>query len=127
MKGLNQVQLIGNLGSDPEMRYTPGGKAITTFSMATSRKFKDEEGNLVADTTWHKIVAWEKLAENINQSLNKGDPVYIQGRIANRSWEDDTGQKHYSTEIIAGDVIFLAKPKAGAAVDGAEVGADVPF
>lgn len=121
MKGLNQVQLIGNLGQDPEMRYTPAGKAVTTFSMATSRKYNGQDGNLVEETTWHKVVTWEKVAESCNKALSKGDPVFCQGRINNRSWEDDTGQKHYSTEIVANQVIFLGKPKTGAApVDAAD-------
>ncbi|MDD5486847.1 MAG: single-stranded DNA-binding protein [Dehalococcoidales bacterium] len=113
MKGLNQVQLIGNLGGDPEMRFTPAGKAVTTFSMATSRKYKGQDGQLVEETTWHKIVCWDSLAESCNKSLSKGDPVFTQGRINNRQWEDDTGQKHYASEIIAGQVIFLGKPKIG--------------
>lgn len=113
MKGLNVVHLIGNLGADPEMRYTPSAKAVAGFSMATSRKYQGQDGQLVEETCWHKIVAWEKLAESCNKSLCKGDPVYVQGRIVNRSWEDDTGQKHYSSEIVASQVIFLGKPKNG--------------
>lgn len=111
MKGLNQVNLIGNLGKDPEMRYTPNAKAVATFSLATSRKYKDTDGQLVEETTWHNIVTWERLAETVNKALGKGDPVYISGRIRNRSWEDDTGQRHYAVEIVATDVIFLGKPK----------------
>lgn len=111
MKGLNQVQLIGNLGADPEMRFTPSAKAVTAFSMATSRKYKGQNDELVEETTWHKVITWEKLAESCNKSLAKGDPVFVQGRISNRSWEDDTGQKHYSSEIVANQVIFLGKPK----------------
>lgn len=113
MKGLNEVKLIGNLGSAPEMRFTPTGKPVTTFSLATSRKYKDDNGELVEDTTWHNIVCWNTLAENVNQALDKGAAVYISGRIANRSWEHD-GEKHYRTEIIANDVIFLDKPKSAA-------------
>lgn len=111
MKGLNLVHLIGNLGGDPEMRFTPAGKPVTNFSMATSRKYKGENDELVEETTWHRIVCWEKLAESCNKSLGKGDPVYVQGRIVNRSWEDDVGRKHYSSEIVASSVIFLGKPK----------------
>lgn len=128
MKGLNQVQLIGNLGADPEMRYTPAGKAVATFSMATSRKYNGQDGNLVEETTWHKVVTWEKVAESCNKALTKGDPVFCQGRINNRSWEDDTGQKHYASEIVANQVIFLGKPKngAGSLVDAAiAAGAEV--
>jgi single-strand DNA-binding protein len=113
MKGLNQVQLIGNLGNEPEMRFTPTGKAVTSFSLATSRKYKGENGDLVEETTWHNIVTWEKLAETCNKSLHKGAPVYVGGRINNRSWLDDAGDKHYRTEIIGNQVIFLAKPQNG--------------
>jgi single-strand DNA-binding protein len=109
MRGLNQVHLIGNIGEAPEMRFTPVGKAVTTFSMATSRKYKADTGELVEDTTWHRIVTWEKLAESCNQSLDKGSPVFVHGRINNRSWEDKQGVKHYTSEIVADTVIFLAK------------------
>lgn len=120
MKGLNQWQGIGNLGNEPEMRYTAVGKAVTTFSMATSRKYKGENDQLVEETTWHKIVTWDKLAESCNKSLSKGAPVYVQGRINNRSWEDDTGVKHYSSEIVASSVIFLGKPKDDTPVEDDE-------
>jgi single-strand DNA-binding protein len=118
MKGLNEVKLIGNLGSDPEMRFTPTGKPVTTFTLATSRKYKDDQDNLVEDTTWHNIVCWNALAENVNKALDKGSAVYISGRIANREWVGQDGQKHYKTEIIAGDVIFLDKPKAAGTGQG---------
>lgn len=112
MKGLNEVRLIGNLGADPEMRYTANGKAVVTFSMATSRKFKGpDNGDLVEETTWHRITVWESQAEACNKSLHKGDPVFVGGRIRNSSWEDDVGAKHYSTEVVATNVIFLGKPK----------------
>lgn len=111
MKGLNQVNLIGNLGANPEMRYTPNGKAVATFSMATSRKYKGDNGELVEETTWHKIVCWEQLAETVNKSLAKGDPIYCQGRISNRKWQDDTGKDHSISEIIASNIIFLGKPR----------------
>jgi len=122
VKGLNQVNLIGNLGTDPEMRFTATGKPVTSFSMATSRKYKNDEGALVEDTTWHKIITWDRLAEICNKSLNKGEPVYVQGRIQNRSWEDDTGKKHYSFEIVARDVIFLGKPKQDKGPDAEDMG-----
>lgn len=116
MKGLNEVKLIGNLGSEPEMRFTQNGVAVTTFTMATSRKYKDDRDSLVEDVTWHNVVCWNTLAENVNHSLAKGAAVYISGRIANRSWDGTDGQKHYKTEIVASDVIFLDKPKAAAPV-----------
>lgn len=107
MKGLNLVHLVGNLGGDPEMKFTPAGTPVTTFSMATSRKYLNDQGDLVEETTWHRVITWKKLAELCNKALCKGDPVYIQGRIANRQWEDTEGNKHSRTEIIASEVIFL--------------------
>jgi len=119
---------MGNLGDAPEMRFTPSGKAVATFSMATSRKYKAENGELVEDTTWHRIVTWEKLAESCNKCLNKGSSVFVQGRISNRSWEDAHGAKHYASEIVAEEVIFLDKKVAEkvGAVQEPEVG-DLPF
>lgn len=126
MRGLNEVKLIGNLGVDPEMKFTANGKAFTTFSLATSRKYKGDNGQLVEETTWHRIVSWEKLAEACNKSLSKGDPVFVGGRINNRAWEDNTGMKHYSSEIIANQVIFLGKPKDEKSLGEVEP-VDVPF
>lgn len=127
MKGLNKVMLIGNLGADPEMRFAPGGKAVTSFSLATSRKFKGDNDALQEETTWHRIVTWEKLAEACNQSLHKGSPVFVEGRISNRTWEDDAGVKRYTSEVIASQVIYLAKPdlKNGLA-EAAEAAGAVP-
>jgi len=120
MKGLNEVRLIGNLGNDPEMRFTPNGKPVTTFSMATSRKFKgSDNGELVEETTWHRITVWDSLAEACNKSLHKGDAVYVGGRVRNSSWEDELGKKHYSSEVVATNVIFLDKPKAASLVEEA--------
>jgi len=112
MKGLNQVNLIGNLGGDPEMRFTPNGKPVTSFTMATSRKWKDDSGNLVENTQWHNIVCWNALAENVNKALNKGSAVFVSGSIEYRKWQGTDSQIHYKTEIIADDVIFLDKPAA---------------
>lgn len=114
MKGLNQVQLIGNLGRDPEMRFTPNGKAVTSFSIATSRKYRKEEGgDLVEETEWHYVMAWGKLAETCNQALNKGAAVAVTGRIHYQKWEDEKQVKHERTVIVASDVIFLDKPVNG--------------
>ena len=112
MRGLNVVHLIGNLGADPEMRFTPAGKPVATLRIATSRKYMNGQGELVDDTCWHRVVCWDKLAESCNKSLSKGNPVYVQGRISNRSWEDDAGQKRYTSEVVASQVIFLGKPPA---------------
>lgn len=130
MKGLNQVQLIGNLGNDPEMRFTPAGKPVTSFSLATSRKYAGQDGQLVEDTCWHRIVCWDKTAELCNKSIHKGSPVFVQGRISNRQWEDQAGEKHYSSEVVANQVIFLEKPTNGkveAEPEMVEVPDNVPF
>lgn len=127
MKGLNQVQLMGNLGGEPEMRFTPAGKPVTTFSMATSRKWKDDSGELKEETTWHRIVTWNNLAESCNQSLNKGSLVFVQGRISNRNWEDDTGVKHYSSEVVASQVIFLGLKKTEGEPAPNELPEEPPF
>lgn len=105
--GLNNVQIIGNLGADPEMRYTTNGKAVTTMRLAVSRSFGNGEGGQrQEETEWFSVVAWEKLAELVAQHLQRGRKVYVQGRLATRSWEKD-GAKHYKTEVVANQVLFL--------------------
>jgi single-strand DNA-binding protein len=110
MRGLNKVQIIGNLGRDPEMRYTPNGKPVTSFTVAVSRSWVKQEGERMErmeKTEWFNVVAWERLAEICNQYLVKGSPVYVEGRLETRSWEAENGQKHFRTEIIANEVIIL--------------------
>ena len=107
MVGVNKVILIGNLGKDPELRYTPGGQPTANFSLATTERWTDKNGQRQEKTEWHNIVAWGKLAELVNQYLKKGRPVYIEGRITNRSWEDRDGNKKYRTEIVANQIQFL--------------------
>jgi single-strand DNA-binding protein len=98
-RGLNKVMLIGNLGKDAETRYTPGGAAVTNFSLATARSVKDgQTGEWREETDWHDIVLWR--GENVAQYLTKGTQVFIEGRLQTRSWEDQTGQKKYRTEVI---------------------------
>src|SRR5512141_2229849 len=109
MRGLNKVQIIGNLGRDPEMRYTPNGKPVTSFTVAVSRSWLKPEGERVEKTEWFNVVAWERLAEICNQYLTKGSAVYVEGRLETRSWEADNGQRHFRTEIIANEVISLDK------------------
>ena len=109
MRGLNKVQIIGNLGRDPEMRYTPNGKPVTSFTVAVSRSWLKPEGERVEKTEWFNVVAWERLAEICNQYLVKGSAVFVEGRLETRSWEADNGQKHFRTEIIANEVIILDK------------------
>jgi len=107
-KSLNKVILIGNLGKDPEVSYTPSGIPVAKFSMATSERWKDAEGNFQEKTEWHNIVAWRNLAEIIGQYLKKGSKAYIEGKLQTRSWDDkNTGVKKYMTEIVADNLIML--------------------
>lgn len=106
-RGVNKVILVGNLGADPEMKYTPSGTPICTFRMATSESFKDREGNQQERTEWHRVVAWSKLAEICGQYLSKGRQVYIEGSLRTRSWDDQDGNKRYMTEVVAREVQFL--------------------
>lgn len=110
-KDLNKVMLTGYLGADPEMRYTPQGSAVTTFRVASSRRWRSADGVDHDDTEWFRIVAWEKLGEICNQYLTKGTRVYIEGRLQTRKWQDQNGQDRYITEVIANDMIILS-PRA---------------
>jgi single-strand DNA-binding protein len=113
-RSLNKVQLIGNLGKDPELTYTPSGVAVAKFSIATGERWKDQEGNFQEKTEWHNIVAWRKLAEICGQYLKKGSKVYVEGKLQTRSWDDkNTGAKRYSTEIVVDDLIMLDSKGAG--------------
>jgi single-strand DNA-binding protein len=113
-KSLNKVMLIGNLGRDPELRFTPSGVAIATFTLATNEAWKDTEGNLQERTEWHNIVAWRKLAEFCGEWLKKGRKVFVEGRIQTRSYDDkNTGQKKSFTEIVADNIIVLDSRQAG--------------
>jgi single-strand DNA-binding protein len=107
MASLNKVMLIGNLGKDPEMRYTANGKAVATFSIACNRVFSGADGERREETDWFNIVTWDKLAEQCSQFLQKGRRAYIEGRLHTRSWEGQDGQKRYTTEVIAQTVLFL--------------------
>lgn len=114
MFSLNRAQIVGNLTRDPEMRYTPNGQAVCSFSVATNRRWKDKDGNQQEATEFHNIVAWGKLAEITSQYLKKGNKVYIEGRLQTRSWEGQDGGKRNRTEIVAENFIFLT-PKGGGA------------
>ena len=108
MSGINKVILIGRLGKDPDVRYTPSGDAVANFSIATSEEWKDKDtGEKKERTEWHRIVAWRRLGEICGQYLKKGRECYIEGRLQTRSWEDKDGNKRYTTEIVANDVQFL--------------------
>jgi len=102
MAGVNKVILVGRLGRDPEVRYTPSGAAVANFSIATSEEWKDKDtGEKQERTEWHKIVAWRRLGEICGEYLRKGSQVYIEGRLQTRPWEDRDGNKRYTTEIVA--------------------------
>jgi single-strand DNA-binding protein len=107
MASLNRVMIIGNVGNDPEMRFTPSGKPVTSFRVATNRIYTTAEGERKQETEWFTVVAWNKLAEQCNQFLTKGRLVYAEGRLRTRTWEGQDGQKHYRTEVIANRVTFL--------------------
>jgi single-strand DNA-binding protein len=106
-RDLNKVMLIGHLGRDPEMRYTPSGRPVTTFTVATSRSWNTTEGERRTETEWFNIVAWGNLAEICKQYLNKGQQVYIEGRLQTRRWEDSEGGKHNSVEVVASEMMIL--------------------
>ena len=109
MVGLNKVMIIGNIGTDPEMRYTPNGNPVTSFRMATSRVYTSPDGERHEETEWFTVVAWNQLAEQCNQYLAKGRRAYVEGRLRSRSWDGQDGQKRYRNEIVADRVSFLDK------------------
>jgi single-strand DNA-binding protein len=106
-RGLNKLMIIGHLGRNPEMRYTPSGRPVTTFSVATSRSWHSADGERHEETEWFNVVAWGSLAEICNQHLHKGQQVYVEGRLQTRRWEDSEGNKHYTTELVAKEMIML--------------------
>ena len=110
MAGVNKAILIGNLGADPEIRYTPSGMAVATFRIATSETWTNKEGQRETRTEWHRIVAFGKLAEICGEYLSKGKQVYIEGRITTRQWDDRDGNRRYTTEIVANTLQMLGSP-----------------
>jgi len=106
---LNKIMLIGNVGTDPEMRYTPSGNPVTSFRMATSRRYTDSGGERREETEWFRIVVFGKQAESCNQFVTKGKQVYVEGRLCTRNWEGQDGQKRVSVEVIANRVLFLGR------------------
>jgi single-strand DNA-binding protein len=117
MPSLNKIIIIGNVGNEPEMRFTPNGKPVTSFSVATNWVYTTPEGEKKQETEWFSIVAWNRLAEQCNQFLAKGKLVYAEGRIHTRSWEGQDGQQHSRPEVIANRVIFLDRKGAAAQAD----------
>src|SRR5215813_3367108 len=109
MKSVNKVILVGNLGKDPEIKYTPQGTPVAKFSLATNERYKDKDGQWQDRTEWHNIVLWQRLAEIAGEYLKKGSKVYIEGRIKTDSWDDkQSGQKKYMTNIVGNDIVLLS-------------------
>ena len=106
---VNSVTLLGNLGKEPELKYTPAGNAVCNFSVATSEKWQDKSGQKQEKTEWHNVVVWGKLAETCNQYLNKGRQVYLEGKLQTRSWDDKEGNKKYMTEVNATKIDFIGE------------------
>lgn len=126
-RGLNKVMLIGKLGRDPEMRYTPSGRPVTTFSLATSRSWNTSEGERRTETEWFTVVAWGSLAEICKQYLIKGQQVYVEGRLQTRHWEDSDGNKHSTTEIVANEMIMLGERRENNAPTELEISEEDEF
>jgi single-strand DNA-binding protein len=135
MVSVNRVILIGNLGRDPDLRYTPSGQPVAKFPIATSERWKDKDGQLQQRTDWHNIVAWGRQAEVCKEYLKKGSPLYIEGRIQSRSYDDKDGNRKYITEIVANRIQMLGRKEEGPSEEGippepeteeAE-GDDIPF
>ncbi|RJP78929.1 MAG: single-stranded DNA-binding protein [Candidatus Zixiibacteriota bacterium] len=113
-RSLNKVLLIGNLGKDPELRSTASGQHVTTFTLATNRRWKDKNGEWQEETQWHNIVAWAQQAEFIANYLKKGSKLYVEGRLTSRSWDDQNGQKRYITEVVLESMVPLDPAPEGA-------------
>ena len=131
---LNKVMIIGNVGRDPEMRYTQTGKPVTKFTVAAGRNWTTPDGERHEETEWFNVVAWDKLGETCNQFITKGKKVYIEGRLQTHSWEGPDGQKRYRTEVIASNMVLLdSKPRTPASATAEEGYAgemepeDIPF
>ena len=136
---LNKATIIGNLGADPEVRFTPSGKQTSTFSVATTEKWKDKDGQIQESTEWHRVVTWSRLAEICTEYLVKGSRVYIEGKIQTRKWKDSDGIDRYTTEIIAREMKMLSSNNGGGNTSGSNdnpheeppipepAGNDVPF
>jgi len=117
-KSINKVILIGNLGKDPEVKYTPSGMPVAKITLATNERFKDKSGEWQDRTEWHNVVLWQRLAEIAGEYLKKGGKVYIEGRLQTRSWDDKTsGQKKYMTEVVANDLVLLGGRGEGSGSD----------
>ncbi len=129
MATLNKVILIGNLGSDPEMRYTPDGKSVTSFRMATNYRYTTSAGETREETDWFRVTVWGRQAEQVNQFLSKGQQAYVEGRLHARNWQGQDGQTRTSLEVTANRVLFLGRPSGTAALpDEGDISPDdIPF
>ena len=125
-RSVNKVTLIGNLGKDPELRYTSGGVAVASFSVATNESWKDPDVNTQERTQWHNIVAWRKLAEICGEYLKKGSRIYLEGRLQYRSYDDKNGVKRYVTEIVMDEMMMLDSRGAGGGGGSQDVGGPQP-
>ena len=123
-RGLNKVLIIGKVGRDPEMRYTPSGRPVTTFSVGTGRTWTTADGERRTETEWFNVVAWSSLAEICKQYLTKDRLVYIEGRLQTRHWEDQEGNKHSATEIVASEMIVLEERRESSQATSEFEGAD---
>jgi single-strand DNA-binding protein len=112
--GVNKVILVGNLGADPEVRFTPSGQAVANFRIATGESWTDKNGQKQDRTEWHRIVVWGKLAELCGEYLAKGRQCFVEGRLQTREWTDKENRKNYTTEVVANNVVFLGSRDAGA-------------
>lgn len=122
-KSVNKVILLGNLGKDPEVKYTPSGTPVAKLTIATNERFKDKEGQWQDRTEWHNVVLWQRLAEIAGEYLKKGSKVYIEGKLQTRSWDDkQTNQKRYMTEVVANDLVLLSGRGDGEHTRGAAAG-----
>jgi len=128
-RGLNKVMVIGQVGRDPEMRYMPNGKPVTSFSVATSRSWTNSEGERCEETEWFNVVAWGNLAEICKQHFRKGQQVYVEGRLQTRGWEDREGKRFFRTELVANELIILGDHRVAVeAVEAAsEHAGEFPF
>ena len=124
-RGVNKVILIGNLGADPEVRYTPDGAPVANFNLATSESWNDRtSGEKQERTEWHRLVVWRKLAEIAGQYLKKGSKIYIEGKLQTRSWEDQSGQKRYTTEVVVNELQMLDSRGEGGGGGGGGISRD---
>ena len=125
-RSVNKVILVGNLGDDPELRYTNSGAAVCNMSLATNESYTDQDGNEVQQTEWHDVVAWERLGEICEEYLSKGSQVYLEGKLQTNEWEDRDGNTRYSTEVKARDMMFLDSNRQGGGDQGGRGGGSQP-